>query len=220
MKVGTDGVLLGAWTDTRDAATILDVGTGTGLIALMMAQKTKEAQIEAIEIEAEAANQAMENVAASPWSERINVHNTSFQDFARQCRKKYELIASNPPFFSNSLAPPSKTRTLARHDVKLNPETLLFLVNKILSPNGRLSVIIPEQNRNMFIRTAFINDLHPSRIHAIKPAAANKVNRLLMEFSRIKNISPREEVLMIKNENNTDYSSEYKELTRQFYINF
>ena len=119
MKVGTDGVLLGAWANLEDCESILDIGTGTGIIALMAAQRSN-AEIEAIDIEKNACLQATENIENSPWPTRINVHNESLQLFAEKTEKKYSHIISNPPFFCNSLLSDDKNRQLARHPISLS----------------------------------------------------------------------------------------------------
>jgi len=121
MKVGTDGVLLGAWASAPGAGSrVLDIGTGTGLIALMMAQRTKDAAVDALEIDPSSASQAKENFQNSPWKKRLRCFPSSFQDFSSQCRKQYDLIVCNPPFFSGSKKTASKSKNLARHDDSLS----------------------------------------------------------------------------------------------------
>ncbi len=153
MKVGTDGVLLGAWADCDNAKRILDIGTGTGLIALMMAQRS-QAQIDAIEIDEHASEQAIENVNRSPWASRVNVINKSLQDYSKVENKAYDLIVSNPPYFQNSMFAPDKKRTDARHNSNLELEDLLKGAKKLLSNDGKLSIILPYLEGNMFILKA------------------------------------------------------------------
>ena len=139
MKVSTDGVLLGAWVEPGNASAILDIGTGTGLIGIMLAQKSG-AKIDAVEIEPHAYRQAIENVLDCPWKERIMVTNSSFQDYSKHSSLKYDLIVTNPPFFSNSLKTPHDGRNLARHNDILPPEELLM----VMFPNSMvLAVLVP-----------------------------------------------------------------------------
>ena len=138
MKVGTDGVLLGAWVNVENAQRILDVGTGTGLIALMCAQRS-ESVIDAVEVDRAASEQAAVNCSASPWKDRITVVHDSFQHFAESTAYRYDLIVSNPPFFKNSLKPKGLARSLARHDDRLSYESLLYYTVKILEPGGTLA---------------------------------------------------------------------------------
>lgn len=140
MKVGTDGTLLGAWTDVTKSRTILDIGTGTGLIALMLAQRSLTTQITAIDIDIDSVMQAESNVALSPWCDRVKVFCSSLQDFNGS---GYDTIVSNPPYFVNSLKCPNGHRTLARHTASLSYKDLFDGVTRMLSDDGEFSVIIP-----------------------------------------------------------------------------
>ena len=152
-KVGTDGVLLGAWVSLEEVQRILDVGTGTGVISLMLAQRTPETvTIDAVEIEEDDALQAAENVRQSPWPEKIKVYHKTIQAFSPG--KKYDLIISNPPFFVESWLPPEKKRSQARHTEQLSFEELLESATRLLSANGRLAVILPFQEGLQFIESA------------------------------------------------------------------
>ncbi len=142
MKVGTDGVLLGAWTPIVDAQRILDVGTGTGLIALMLAQRSN-ARIDAVEIDKLASEEAEFNFAQSPWNDRLNVFNTNFQVFVNLPFVPYDLIVSNPPFFINSLKTKCAALSVARHDEMLSFDQLITGAKRLLSNTGRFCVIIP-----------------------------------------------------------------------------
>jgi tRNA1Val (adenine37-N6)-methyltransferase len=144
MKVCTDSCLFGAYVPAGEATSILDIGTGTGLLALMLAQRSQpEAQVEAVEIDPEAARQAAENVAASPWSDRVWVHPQSLQSFADTNTCTYDLILSNPPFFETSLRSPVAARTLARHTTDLHWEEILAFGEKFLRPSGHLWIMLP-----------------------------------------------------------------------------
>lgn len=135
MKVGTDGVLLGAWANLQNASHLLDIGTGTGLIALMAAQKNPETTIDAIEIDTDAYGQAQENITSSPWAKRIRIYNISIFDFFPS--RKYDTIICNPPFFVHSTTPPGKSRTIARHCENFSHNALLDSVRQLLNENGQ-----------------------------------------------------------------------------------
>jgi len=216
MKVGTDGVLLGAWAPVAGCKRILDVGTGTGLIALMLAQRT-ESLIDAIEIDPDAARQAAENIAASPWTKRIAVLNTSFQDFCSQTSIKYDLIACNPPFFSNSLEAKTRSRTIARHSATLSLDELISGSKRILSATGRICVIIPADNEAGMTSLAKENDLFLSKIMRIRANPEKDFKRILMEFSFSQH-NLHESEMIIENGLRHQYSEEYLQLTRDYYL--
>ena len=217
MKVGTDGVLLGAWTDTKNTTRILDVGTGTGLLALMLAQRAQNALIDAIEIEENACIQATENVANSQWKERINVIHQALQDFYPA--EKYDLIVSNPPYFLHSLKNPDVAKKTARHSDTLMPNELIAHAKRLLHETGRLSVIYPTTEALLFIKEAEKEKLHCSRITKVFPNINSKEKRLLMEFS-VTSSECRIDEMYIENNARHEYSEEYKELTKDFYLNF
>ncbi|MDD4719584.1 MAG: methyltransferase [Bacteroides sp.] len=217
MKVGTDGVLLGAWVDVANAKNTLDIGTGTGLIALMMAQRSVSSLITAIEIDSEAACQATENVLNSPWKDRIEVVNADLLDF--NCSKRYDVIVSNPPYFSQSLPSPNKQRTLARHNDHLTYSALIQKVATLLSENGRFSVIIPYDHKDEFIQLASQSRLYLQRIVAVKTTPTSVFRRVLLEFSFVESIVEQLKVeeLLIERERH-QYSIEYINLTKDFYL--
>ena len=217
MKVGTDGVLLGAWVNVNGAARILDVGTGTGLIAIMLAQRTN-AFIDAVEIDEKACIQAKENVDACRWKERIAIHHQPFQHFTITAANGFDLIVSNPPFFRNSLKPQAQSRMLARHDDTLNFESLLFHSAQLLSAAGRLAVIIPAKDMNHFTEMAYFQDLHLQLHTLVRPHAGKDYSRCLAEFSRNRRQPDAPNELIIKQENAENYTAEYMALTRDFYL--
>jgi tRNA1Val (adenine37-N6)-methyltransferase len=217
MKVGTDGVLLGAWTCVQGADYILDAGTGSGLIAIMLAQRSS-ARIEAVEIEYNAYRQAVENSAACPWNERIRVHHISCQHFANSPDILFDLVVSNPPYFRDSLKPPVHSRSLARHGDMLTYEEVLVSTARLLSPEGRLSVILPAKEQDHFTNLAFFHGFYPSRFLMIRPGPGKAYSRCLAEFNRHRNNSCTREELSIKKENGTAYSDEYISLTREYYL--
>jgi len=218
MKVGTDGVLLGAWVNVERSNRILDVGAGTGLIALMLAQRS-EAQIVSIEIEKNAALEAEQNVKDSPWQKRVEVHNISFQEYADANKELFDLIVSNPPFFENSLPNRLYEKSLARHNHALPSRDFLRGTKRILRNDGTLAVILPVIPANDFIELAKEYDLYLKRITEVKPRENREANRCLMEFSNSK-IGTVKNTLCIFEDNETGFSDEYRKLTGDFYLAF
>lgn len=217
MKVGTDGVLLGAWANLNNALKILDVGTGTGLIAIMIAQRS-DAMIDAVEIDENACNQAKENVNNSPWRDRIRVYHDTIQHFADIASSRYDVVVSNPPYFRNSLKSPLKPRSYARHDEQLNDESLLFNAARILTPNGRLSVILPAIETEHMITTAYFKGLFPSKLTMVSSVAGKDYSRCLVEFTYERTRATIHDVLVIREKGLKEYSGEYKALTKDYYL--
>ncbi len=218
MKVGTDGVLLGAWADAGHAKHILDAGTGSGLIALMMAQRS-DAFVDAVEIDVDAASQAKENVALSPWNDRICIHTTSFQHFSEMTPKKYDLVVSNPPFFRNSLKPPAGKKSMAKHDVDLSYDDLLSGSARLLNDHGNLCIIIPAADQDHFCILADFYGLSLSKVTSVQPYPHKEPVRCLAEFSKQKHIPCTENSLTIRISPEI-FSEEYKKLTKEFYQAF
>ncbi len=219
MKVGMDGVLLGAWADTSGAERILDIGTGTGLVALMLSQKNASARIDAIEIDRDACEEAVFNVLQSDWSDRINLFCQSFQEFATETENKYDLIVSNPPFFSNGVKAPDKTRAQARHADALPLDVLISEAANLLQENGRIDLILPIEQLQYVQNIAEINGLFLARLCRVKPNPVKPDFRILVELANGP-VACHEETLMIEFEKHHDYTSEYRELTKDFYLKF
>lgn len=217
MKVGTDGVLLGGWVNTERCDTVLDIGTGTGVIALMMAQRTN-AEITGIEIEKNAALEAQQNVADSLWKDRVEIVHSSLQDFAETQSATFDLIVSNPPFFSNASKAGNKNRTLARHNDSLPFSELLSCSCKLLKAESRLAVILPFEAAEEFETLAGENELFVIRKTEVKPKVSKNVNRVLLEFRKTPKAFEKDQ-LVIYNEDGS-YTSQYKELLKAFYLLF
>ncbi len=217
MKVGIDGVLLGSWTDVSEAKTILDVGAGTGLIALMLAQRSS-AKITALEIEQNAASEARENAASSPWKDRIEVLHTSFQEFTQTTSEQYDLIVSNPPFFSNAIKAASNERTLARHNDSLSFEDLILNSLGLLHENGSLAVITPADAFDILNDQARINRLFLKRLTRIHPKPSKMANRLLVQWTKKEQDAEIKEINIYQNDGS--FSEDFIELTRDFYLKF
>jgi tRNA1Val (adenine37-N6)-methyltransferase len=215
-KIGTDGVLLGAWVNVSGAQYILDIGTGTGVIALMMTQRTAgTAVIDAVEIEKEDSEQAMENVQQSPWPGKVKVHHTAIQDFYPS--RQYDLVVSNPPYFINSWKPPEKRRSQARHTHGLSFNELLQAASRLLTTNGRLAVILPYQEALHFTELAKQYQLYVIRRMTFRSRAHKPVERLLIEFGGYA-VEVKEEELVLHGEGD-QWSEAYCRLTREFYLN-
>jgi len=216
-KVGTDGVLLGACADVWGVKKILDVGTGTGLIALMIAQRC-EAEIIAIEPDRESFEQACSNVNNSKWVSRIKVVNASLQEYDPS-DVKFDLIVSNPPFFSDSLRNPEPVKASARHNDTLSNEDLLKSVNRLLETGGRFQVILPYVEGNIFIAEAQEYGLYCSDMLKIKPLPTSEIRRLILTFLKQRQ-KPAERFLTIEHGRRHEFTEEYINLTKDFYLKF
>jgi len=216
-KVGTDGVLLGAYADVSGVKNILDIGTGTGLIALMLAQRS-DTEITAIEPDKESFFQACSNVAASKWNNRISLLNTPLQNY-HPGSEKYDLIVSNPPFFSDSLKNPDPGKAAARHSILLNNKNLLSGASRLMAEGGRLQMIMPYAEGNILIAEAQEYGLFCNNILKIKPLPTSEIRRLILTFSRNR-MKPRESFLTIEHGKRHEFTEEYKNLTKEFYLNF
>ncbi|MGE0637140.1 MAG: tRNA1(Val) (adenine(37)-N6)-methyltransferase [Bacteroidia bacterium] len=218
LKVGTDAVLLGAWADVADAERILDIGTGSGVIALMLAQRSA-AQIDAIDIDEESTKQAQENFSDSPWSERLRVHNISLNDFAAATTVRYDLIVSNPPYFTDSFKPSDPQRFSARHNDQLPIQELAENTAKLLSANGKFCVILPVKEAGLLTAALRNFGLFPEKELWVYSFTGKEVFRKLILFGRSQTVCIKEE-LTIETAPGQGYSKEYVELTRAYYLNF
>lgn len=217
MKIGTDGVLIGAWARVEGCHSILDVGTGTGLIALMAAQRNAEAHITAIDIDSMAAKEACLNTQHSPWSHRITVLHADVRSFAPE--RKFDHIVSNPPYFNDSLHSPDVARSTARHTDTLGYAELVALAERMLMEGGRLSVVLPADCAPRFRREAF-GRLWLSRETDVVTREGEEPKRSLMEFVLTSEpIMPRCDRLTIHHHDGS-YTEEYRHLTEDFYLAF
>jgi tRNA1Val (adenine37-N6)-methyltransferase len=215
MKVGTDTVLLGAWANVDQASNILEIGTGNGTIALMLAQRTPDhVIIDAVEIEESDAGQAAKNFLKSPWASRINLHHTPVQQF--QPQKKYDAIVTNPPYFNNSQSPSDPKRYQARHTITLSYEELLASTLHLLQDEGRMSIILPYVEGFQFKELANENGFCCTRQYSFRTRQEKSIERWLMEFSRITAEPETGEILLYKE--GEEWADSYKALTRDFYL--
>lgn len=215
MKVGTDGVLLGAWTNVECANTILDVGCGSGLISLMLAQRNQNALVDAIDIDEGAFLQTNINVNNSRFLHQIKCVNNSLQDYELICKHKYDLIVSNPPFFNQSLKSPLSDRTVARHTDSLSADELLLVSSKMLVEGGRLSLIYPIDYKPFFLEQRV---LHTTRLTNVYPTPTSPAKRILVELSNIAADDFSENDLVIEKERHI-YSDDFVKLVKDFYLN-
>lgn len=215
MKVGTDGVLLGAWTSVQDARRILDIGTGTGLVALMLAQRSlPDTCLVALEIDEAAAEQALENVAQSPWKDQISVLQKDFKLY--QSQDEFDVIVSNPPYFIDSLGCPDQQRNAARHNDSLTYEKLLQGVTKLLSKKGAFTMVIPADVAEQVKEIAVIYDLYATRQLNVITKPGGSPKRILITFSFDKQDCFVEELLTELARH--QYSEEYKMLMGEYYL--
>ncbi|WP_368389495.1 tRNA1(Val) (adenine(37)-N6)-methyltransferase [Tannerella sp.] len=217
MKVGTDGTLLGAWANVHDRRRILDVGTGTGLIALMLAQRNLEARIDGIDLDADACLQAQENVRQSPFATRIRVVHAPLQSFASTVTEPYDLIVSNPPYFRESMKCPEGRRSLARHDDSLTLTDLLHTGKSLLAPDGRIALILPFAQRDDLLRTAKNEALHKVRETYVIPVEGAAPKRLLIELSSMPSPVSTTDELTLENRMH-QRTIAYRQLTQVFYL--
>ncbi|EFL45523.1 methyltransferase small domain protein [Prevotella disiens FB035-09AN] len=215
MKVGTDGVLLGSWANGGEH--ILDIGTGTGLLALMMAQRFEKSLIDAIEIEENAYQQAAQNVAKSVFKSKINIIHSSLQNFAKSNINQYDSIICNPPYFVNSLKNNEKSKTIARHNDSLPFKELISLAYKLLKTEGTLSLVLPVNIFPLIETEAVIYGFFLSRKISIKTTEKKQPKRVLVEYKKEPTqIETSTEYLLNQN---GEKSIWYQQLTNIFYIN-
>lgn len=214
MKVGTDGVLLGAWTKVNNVRRVLDIGTGSGLLALMIAQRC-EALIDAIDIDTSACKQAEVNFKQSPWNSQLTLYEKSIFDM--EISDTYDLIVCNPPFFIDSTTTPIRERTLARHCNTNFHQELLLKAKVLLTPLGHFDVVLPTHQGIALIEFAQQHALYPIRITKVLPNPDKPAKRLLISFTHYEGSCIEEELVIELSRHN--YSEEYKELTRLFYLN-
>ena len=215
-KVGTDGVLLGAYANVDSVKNILDIGAGTGVIALMLAQKS-DAEIVAIEPNSESFAQMCDNINNSPWSGRIKTIKTTFQDM--RYFGKFNLIVANPPYFSDSLKNLDAIKSQTRHNHTLKSADLLQGVVNLLDERGRFQLILPYVEGNLFIAEAAKYGLYCCDILKIKPLPASEIKRLIMTFVKEK-VKPTENFLTISAGKRHEFTEEYIKLTKDFYLKF
>lgn len=220
MKVNTDGILLGAWTDISQSHRVLDIGTGTGVIALILKQKNPSLKIDAIDIDENAYEQALENFSVNELGKNIKVYLVSLQDYSKQklIENSYDLIVSNPPFFSGGTFSYNENKANVRHTIKLGHGDLLQGVRQLLKKDGVFSLILPYSEGLRFIQFAEKYGLFLVGKTNVYSRQNKNIERLLLKFSYTKQSSIFEESLVIMKENTEEYTNEFKELTKELYL--
>ena len=214
MKVGTDAILLSVWCDVSNARTILDIGTGSGIIALLIASRSM-AIVDAVELDQESVNEAQKNFQNSPYSNRLNIYHVDFDRFAVNPSHKYDIIITNPPFFSNDLLPDNPSRKAARHTNKLSHTRICEGVVKILSKDGRFNIVLPSNISNEFVKLAFGYGLHLYRQQLVFPKPSLKPNRINMEFRFDVPLKVISEEIIIRDEDG-NHTNQYRKYVADY----
>ena len=218
MKIGTDGVLLGAWAPIHNHPfSVLDIGTGTGIIALMLAQRSTAQQIDALEIDEAAYEQATDNFENSPWNDRLFCFHAGLDEFIEEPEEEYDLIVSNPPFYSEDYKTENESRDLARFQDAMPFEQLLEAADLLLSEHGIFAVIIPFKEEENFIALANEFELYPLKITRVKGTPTTEIKRSLLAFSRNETTDLPIDELVIETARHV-YTQEYIGLTKDFYL--
>lgn len=217
MKVGTDGVLLGAWANADHAATLLDIGTGSGLIALMLAQRYPNIDILGIDIDKAATTQAGDNFLKSAWSNRLQAIHAPLEQFASECTTRFDVIVSNPPYFLQSLHSPDRQRTTARHTTELSYHSLLLHSHKLLSANGSLHLILPVNEAENLLENLAAYKFFCLRKTYVHPTKDAPPKRLLITLKKIAG-TVQHDSLTIESGIRHQYTPEYINLTHDFYL--
>ena len=218
MKIGTDGVLLGAWSPIpENCYSILDIGTGTGIIALMIAQRSNAEQIDALEIDENAYEQATENFENSPWDDRLFCFHAGLDELIDEPEDEYDLIISNPPFYTENYKTEDTQRDLARFEDAMPFEMLIEAADLLLSENGIFSVIIPFKEEEHFLTLAKEFELSPIKITRVKGNPTSETKRSLLAFQRFPTTEIEIDELIIETERHV-YTKGYIALTKDFYL--
>lgn len=217
MKIGTDGVLLGAWTPLiNNPFNVLDIGAGTGILSLMLAQRSNAEQIDAIEIDEDAYEQCVENFEASPWGDKLFCFHAGLDEFVDEPEDEYDLIISNLPFYTDDYKSDNTSRDLARFEDALPFEELIEAAALLLSDNGIFSVIIPFKEEERFVSLCKELDLFPLKITRVKGTPTSEIKRSLLAFCRMEQTPLIDELVIEISRHN--YTPEYIELTKEFYL--
>jgi len=214
-RVGTDSMILGAWSQPPASGKILDIGAGCGILSLMMAQKST-ASIDAVEIDPVASNEALNNFIQSPWSSRLHLYNKSIQCFTESLKSLYDFIITNPPYFSGSLKSPVLKKNIARHDQVISLQELAQIANRVLKPEGTLALIIPFTDVPTFVSICRSNDLYLKRSLTVRSTPDKRPIRSLQEYSKETVTKPQLSELTLL-DGTGKYSPEYLKLTREYH---
>ena len=216
MKINTDGVLLGAWVNCKQAEKILDIGTGSGVIAMMLAQRSTASRIVGVEIDEASCEEAEMNMKLSPWPLRLSVFKESIQDFTTNANEEFDLVVSNPPFFSGGTLSSTQQRSLVKHTVKLPHSDLLRSAYELMSKEGQFFVVLPYIEGLRFIELAEQYRLYCNHICEVSSFENSPVERLLLSFNKFESEQNKEAIFIRKD--STSFSDSYINLTRDFYL--
>lgn len=219
MKVCTDSCVFGAYLEVRQAKRVLDIGTGTGLLALMVAQRS-EAEVEAVEINPEAQVQALQNFVESPWADRLKLHPMPLQEFADTCTQQYDVILSNPPFFLASLKSDNAAKNTAKHTGDLLFEDILTFAQKHLTQDGKLYLLLPPAEANHFAELAQTHALYLTETMEIFTRIGGKCIRHVQTYTCNPKANTLTKTLYIRKEDGTTYTPDFSELLRDYYLIF
>lgn len=212
-KIGTDGLLIATWVDVNSPQTVLDIGTGTGLIALVLAQRFSQASIQGIDLNPDAIQLANLNFEASPWKERLTANDLPYQNLIQE---QFDLIITNPPFFDKRLKSGKKTKDWARHNDSLPFESIILQTKKLLSPEGTFAIILPTDEFTSFEQLAIQNQLFPKRICTVQGNPNSSIKRYMAEFGH-QEVSVKKEALIVEQSRHV-YTEEYISLTKDFLL--
>jgi len=218
MKIGTDGILMGALAKVESKQNILDIGTGTGLIALMLAQRAQTANITAVEVDSDSADEAKTNFENSPWASNLEVQKQTIQDFSKSTDQKFDLIVTNPPFFTGGALSDNQDRNSVRHTQKLSHSDLARSVQNLLAVDGTFSLILPFMEGLRFTEMASSYGLNLAGKISIKSFEDGKVVRLFQSYKHANQISPIESKLTLYEKGSKNRSKAFHELTKDFYL--
>lgn len=216
MKVGTDAILLGVWADVKSSETVLDIGSGCGIISLLVACRS-DAVVDAVEIDFASFEESKENFTNSSFSEQLSAKKINFIDYVKTCNKEYDLIISNPPFFSNSYKPKEQQRKDARHTDTLSFEQLCDGVSKMLKPKGKFYVVIPRNERIKFLEVASLFNLHLQKQLSIHPKRKQAANRFNLQLGFEIPSEVQKESIDIR-ENDLTFTPQFVNLLKDYYI--
>jgi len=217
MKIGTDGVLLGAWTSVQDPYSILDIGAGTGILALMLAQRSDAEQIDALEIDEDAYEQCVENFENSSWANRLFCYHAALDEFTEEMKdEKYDLIISNPPFYTEDYKSGDTARNMARFAEALPFEELIKFASELLSDEGSFAVIIPYSVEEYFLKLSEKVNLFPNRITRVRGTEKTPVKRSLLQLSFTETSFSSDELILV--ESRHQYTQDYQKMVAPFYL--
>ncbi len=218
MKVCTDSCLFGALINVHGHTNVLDIGTGTGLLSLMLAQRNRKSQIDAVELDSNACIDAELNFSSSAFTSQLHLHNVSIQDFAKRSKKQYDLVISNPPFYENSLLSPLEAKNIAHHTTQLSLDDLLLAIDSVLAPNGKTWIILPPVSFDKFLKLAIKKGLFCTELTDIHHNAEKPCIRKIGVFEKTQSLIQVHKPISIRE--NKAYSEQYKTLLKDYYLIF